>query len=343
MVAGSDGRCNIRTTDKEKTPATDITSTCYTTVMNNMNRIKHRIIMDVDTGHDDAAAIVLAAGSPEIKIEGIVAVGGNQIREKTLANTLNVCQHIGLDVPVFAGQENPLVRKRVNAGYIHGESGLDGPHFAPRTKLAEKERGVDFIIRTVMENPGEITIVALGPLTDIALALILEPRLKDAVRHIVTMGGSMGMGNATPSAEFNIYADPEAAYVVCSSGVPLTMFTLDVTLQVTLDDDMLSHYRKMKTKTSTMFCDSMNAYTEACQRHGFDYPAMHDPCCIAYLVEPEIFTMEKRKIDIELKGELTYGRTVMGFVDPTAGSQVGVTADAPAFWRLLDRAFTRLP
>ena len=303
-----------------------------------------KIIMDVDTGHDDMVAIVMAAGLQEIELMGIVAVSGNQVLEKTLSNTLKVCELIGADVPVFAGMDRPLLRPQLIGGDIHGETGLDGPVFPPLCKNAEPIHGVRFIIDTVLAHPHEITLVPVGPLTDIAMAIRLEPRLSSLVKKIVLMGGSMGKGNRTPYAEFNIFADPEAAHIVFSSGAPIVMMGLDVTLQVLLDDPLLQRFRSRRTKSATMFGDSMTFYTKACKAHGSEHPAMHDPCCIAYVAEPSLFTLERRDITVELQDKLTYGKTYASKSEDAIGNTwVGVKADAPRFWELLDRAFDSLP
>jgi ribosylpyrimidine nucleosidase len=299
-----------------------------------------KIILDVDTGHDDMIAILMASGLKEIELMGIVAVTGNQVLEKTLNNTLNVCDYIGEKAPVFAGSGRPLVRDLVVAGDIHGESGLDGPTFGPRKKEAQEIGGVHFIIETVLANPHEITLVPTGPLTDIALAIALEPKIVPLIKEIVLMGGSLGRGNKTPYAEFNIYADAEAAQIVFKSGVPIVMMGLDVTLQVQLDRARLETYRVLQTKTSEMFSASMDHYMRACQLHGFDYPAMHDPCCIAYLVQPDLFEFAKHNIDVEIYDKQKYGQTIASKGD---GVLVGKKVDEKRFWKLLDRAFTNLP
>ncbi|MDY4609369.1 MAG: nucleoside hydrolase [Sphaerochaetaceae bacterium] len=293
-------------------------------------------------GHDDAVALVLAAGSPQIQIEGVVAVAGNQVRRKTLENTLNVCDYLGIDAPVFPGMDRPIVREQVTAGDIHGETGLDGPVFPPRKKQAERGYGVQFIIDTVLANPHEITLVPTGPLTDIAMAIRLEPKVAELVKQIVFMGGSTGEGNVTYSAEFNIYADPEAAQIVCTCGAPLVMMGLDVTLQVMLTDERLDGYRKFQGKAAKMFCASMDNYMASCRRHGHDYPAMHDPCCVAYLIDPGMFVCERRELLIELRGTHTYGRTVAGPYLQDGGVLIAKKTEPEKFWKLMDMAFGRL-
>lgn len=301
-----------------------------------------RIILDVDTGHDDAVALVLAAGSPQIKIEGVVAVAGNQIRSKTLENTLNVCDYLGVEAPVYAGMDRPIVREQVTAGDIHGKTGLDGPVFPPRKKQAAAGNGVQFIIDTVMANPHEITLVPTGPLTDIAMAIRLEPKIVDLVKQIVFMGGSTGEGNVTYSAEFNIFADPEAAHIVLSSGAPLVMMGLDVTLQVMLTDAQLDRYKQFPGNAAKMYCASMDNYMASCRKHGHDYPAMHDPCCVAYLIDPSMFECERRELQVELRGELTYGRTVVGPYLNEGGVLIAKKTDPKRFWDLMDIAFNNL-
>ncbi len=302
-----------------------------------------KIILDVDTGHDDMVAIVMASGLEEIDLLGIVAVAGNQVLEKTLRNTLNVCQLIGEKAPVFGGMDRPIVRERVVAGDIHGKTGLDGPTFDPLTKEAEKIHGVNFIVETVMNNPHEVTLVPTGPLSNIAMAIRLEPRLPEMVKQIVLMGGSLGAGNRTPHAEFNIFADGEAASIVFDSGAPIVMMGLDVTLQVLLDEERLQRYKSLNTKASAMFSASMENYMEACRRHGAEYPAMHDPCCIAYLVDPTIFELEEHTIDVVLKDEERYGKTIALPIDESKRVLVGKGADTSRFWPLLERAFNNLP
>ncbi len=298
-----------------------------------------RIILDVDTGLDDAVAIILAAGSKDIHIEGLVATAGNVGLERTLENTLNVCEVVGIDAPVFAGSAKPLKRERVHAGDFHGQSGLDGPLFQPRVNQQVRPgSGIQFIIDTIMANPGEITLVPVGPLTDIAIAMQQEPRIISLVKEIVLMGGSFVGGNVTLEAEFNTYADPEAAQLVFSSGAPLVMFPLDCTTQVTLSPEALARYKTFTGESAKLFCSCMDTYMANYQRKGVGYPAMHDPLCIAYLIDPKPFTYERHEVSVELEDQGTYGKTIRGKTCKEGGLLVAKKADTTHFWSLIDEA-----
>lgn len=302
-----------------------------------------KIILDVDTGHDDMVAILMASGLEEIELVGLVAVAGNQILEKTLRNTLHVCDLIGERAPVFAGMDRPLLREKIIGGDIHGTTGLDGPVFPPLSKQVETGHGVQFIIDSILADPHGITLVPTGPLTDIAMAIRLEPRLPALVKKIVLMGGSMGKGNRTAHAEFNMFADPEAASIVFQSGAPLVMMGLDVTLKVRLDALHSKHFSELETKSAAMFNASMAHYKSAYKLHGSEFPAMHDPCCVAFVADPDIFTLEKHDIRVELYDRETYGKTLAGPKTEHGRVSVGVDADTDRFWNLLDRAFKNLP
>lgn len=205
---------------------------------------KRKIILDCDPGHDDAIAIMLAARHPAIDLLGITIVAGNQTLNKTLVNGLNVCQKLDINVPIHAGMPKPIMREQIVADNIHGESGLDGPKFAPLVRKAESKHAIQYIIDTLMNSDGDITLVPVGPLTNIAVAMRMQPAILPKIREIVLMGGAYGTGNFTPSAEFNIYADPEAARVVFTSGVPLVMMGLDLTNQTTCTADVISRMKK---------------------------------------------------------------------------------------------------
>lgn len=189
---------------------------------------KRKIILDCDPGHDDAIAMMMAAKHPAIDLLGITIVAGNQTLDKTLINGLNVCQKLEINVPVYAGMPQPIMRQQIVADNIHGETGLDGPVFEPLTRQAESTHAVKYIIDTLMASDGDITLVPVGPLSNIAVAMRMQPAILPKIREIVLMGGAYGTGNFTPSAEFNIFADPEAARVVFTSGVPLVMMGLDL-------------------------------------------------------------------------------------------------------------------
>ena len=303
-----------------------------------------RIILDVDTGLDDAVAIILAAGSKAIHIEALVATAGNVGLDKTLENTLNVCEVVGIEAPIYAGSSQPLKRERVHAGDFHGESGLDGPVFPARKRQHVQEgSGIQCIIDTIMANPHEITLVPVGPLTDIAIAMQEEPRIISLVKEIVLMGGSFVGGNVTKEAEFNTYADPEAAQIVFASGAPLVMFPLDCTTKVTLSPEALARYKTFSGKSSKLFCDCMDTYMANYKKKGVGYPAMHDPLCIAYLIDPEKFTYERHEVSVELTDKTTYGKTIRGKDRKEGGVLVAKKADTDHFWALIDQALTDLP
>ena len=304
-----------------------------------------RIILDVDTGHDDAIAIALAAGlRDEIEIDALIACAGNQVREKTLENTLNMAEALGLECPVFAGANGPILRDQVTAGNVHGKNGFEGPLFPPRKRQQSKGNGIIWAVEHVISNPGEITYVSVGPWTDLALCIKADERFAPSLKEIVLMGGAVDHpGNRTPSAEFNVFADPEAAAIVMKCGAPITLFPLDVTLQVCLNESVLDNVKASPdTVYKDIFLRSMEFYTKAVCKVPGEMPAMHDPCCIAYLADPSIFTFSYRPITVETKGESTYGKTTGGLEDRNQNTKFGITADSGKFWALFFRAFENL-
>lgn len=303
------------------------------------------VILDVDTGHDDAVAIMMAGRSLSIKLEAITVTAGNQTLDKTVRNTLNVCSALSINVPVYSGMSRPLLKDLQTAPLIHGESGLDGPVFTECAIKSEKEHAAVFLARKIMNTPsGEITIVATGPLTNIAMAIRLEPSIVGRVRELVIMGGSIGQGNITPAAEFNTYADPEAASIVFSSGIPITMIPLDVTRTVSLTPDRLAHLSQVPGKAAELFTASMNFYSTACSKYIGESAAMHDPCCIAWIEDPALFTTVKKYVAIETLGVHTRGKTVVdmsGVSKKEPNAQVALTIDAERFWAVLEEALLR--
>ncbi len=303
-----------------------------------------RIIFDCDPGHDDAVALAMAKGlSKFFKLEAIIATYGNQIREKTLMNTLNLAQALALDVPVYAGSEEPLIRERVVAANIHGENGLAGPVF-PECRLKCAGNGITYALETVINNPGEITFVSVGPFTDLAVCLKADPRFAPSLKRIIVMGGSTCGGNITSTAEFNVYADPEAAQIVFSSGVEIVQFGLDTTLQVMLNEEILKRVRESKeTNYKSIFLASMDYYVKSCKEFIHDYPAMHDPCTIAYLVDPSIFKFKETDVVVDLKSSLHYGATVDLRESINKNVKKAIKADSKKFWDLFFTALENLP
>jgi inosine-uridine nucleoside N-ribohydrolase len=278
-----------------------------------------RIIIDTDPGVDDALALLLAMRSPELKIEAITAVAGNVPLELTLPNALRMVEIAGrLDVPVAAGAKAPLVRRLVTAAYAHGENGLGGAVF-PEPKIKPvAEPASEFIRQIVRQYPGEVTLLPIGPLTNIATALKLDSELAIMVKGIVMMGGSLSGGNITPAAEFNVYVDPEAARIVFQSGIPITMVGLDVTRKTSLTED---HVRRLEASQNAVSQAAAKIGRNAINHHreqGFVVgPNMHDSLAVAAFLDPSILKFRDYYIDVETAGELTAGETV-GY-SPSAG------------------------
>jgi pyrimidine-specific ribonucleoside hydrolase len=316
-----------------------------------------RILLDTDPGVDDAMAIFLALRSPELKVEAITAVCGNVPLSLTLPNALRLVEIAErTDIPVAAGAASPLVRRLVNATYAHGNNGLGGVQF-PEPKLKPvSESAVQLICRIAQANPGEITIVALGPLTNVATALMADPSLASNIRGIVVMGGSLSGGNITPAAEFNFYVDPEAARVVFDSGAPLTMVGLNVTNRVQIRDEQIRGLEAAQNPVSQAAGKIMRAtldrWTKERQLTGF---AMHDPVTVAHLIDSSILTLKEYYVEIETSGEFTAGESVaysraprgspprntgLRAAEPPEAEfkpncNVAVEADADKFFRLL--------
>ncbi len=301
---------------------------------------KKKIIIDCDPGHDDAAAIIMAARSPELELVGITCVAGNVEVEKTSVNALKLCALADLrNVPVAAGMAQPLVAERITAPHIHGKSGL-GVVDLPSTDLSlHPAHAVEFLIETIMASAGDITLVPTAPLSNIALAIRREPRLILKVPEIVLMGGAMGRGNVTPSAEFNIYADPEAARVVFESGIPIVMVGLDVTHKAILTQEHIHKIRQNGTELAATLAAMLQWYLETITKFGQpEWASLHDACAVASVCDPTLLTTEFMRVDIETCGEFTRGRTVCapGFSSGKAPNvRVGVDFDAERFFDML--------
>jgi inosine-uridine nucleoside N-ribohydrolase len=278
-----------------------------------------RVLIDTDPGVDDAFALLLAMRSPELKIEGITSVAGNVGLELTLPNALRMVEIAGrADIPVAAGAKSPLLRRLVTAAYAHGENGLGGALF-PEPKLKALADPASVLIRQIVRKyPNEVTLITLGPLTNVATALNSDSELAGMIKRVVMMGGSLSGGNITPAAEFNIYVDPEAARIVFQSGIPVTMVGLDVTRKTSLTDEHLKTLEGARNPVSQAAAKIARNAIDHNRAQGFLVgPNMHDSLAVAAFLDPSLLGWKEYYVDIETTGELTAGET-LGY-SPSAG------------------------
>ncbi|GAA2171641.1 nucleoside hydrolase [Agrococcus versicolor] len=306
-----------------------------------------RIILDCDPGHDDAIALLLAAGSPEIDLVAVTTVAGNQTLEKVTRNALAVGTIARIeDVPFAAGAERPLVREQVVAPEYHGESGLDGPELPAPTVALDARHAVDLIVETIMAAaPGEITLVPTGALTNLALAVRREPRIAERVREVVWMGGAAHGGNLSPVAEYNAAIDPEAVRIVLEAGWPVVMVGLDLTHQALADRSVLDAIAAVDGAPAAFTLELLEFFRGTYREQGFEWPPVHDVCAVAYVVDPGCMTVRSAPIAVELHGELTTGQTVVDLRHPAPAScvtSVALGLDAPRMWGHVVDALARL-
>jgi purine nucleosidase/pyrimidine-specific ribonucleoside hydrolase len=305
-------------------------------------------ILDCDPGHDDMVAIMLAAAHPRIDLLAITTVAGNGTLERTTHNARAVCGLAGIrDVPIAAGAAGPLVGTLRTAPHVHGESGLEGAELggAEDVPLAG-EHAVDLMARLLRESAESVTLVPTGPLTNIALLLRTHPELAERVREIVLMGGSTDGGNIQPLAEFNIHVDPEAADVVFSSGLPVTMCGLNVTHQALATEAVLGRLRTLGTPLADTVVQLLGFFRDRYRDiWGLPAPPVHDPVAVARVIDPELVRCEEAHVAVELHGTHTRGATVcdrFGVTGRIPNARVAVELDAPAFWDLVVSAVDRL-
>ena len=302
--------------------------------------MRQKIILDCDPGHDDAIALLLAAHHPELELLAITTVAGNQTVEKTTQNALKVCSLADIrNVPIAKGMGRPLVRPARYASDIHGVSGMDGPNVPePDIELAP-QHAVDLLIELLLNSEGDITLIPTGPLTNIATAIRREPAIVPKIQAISLMGGAIGIGNATPSAEFNLWFDPEAASIVFQCGRPITMVPLEVTHQALATEEIVSRLRAANRPVASFAADLLVFFAESYKNvFGFSAPPVHDPCAVAAVVEPGIIQAAEMYVEIETISELNAGRTVCdvyGKLGKPANVRVGYGLDVEKFWGML--------
>jgi purine nucleosidase len=306
-----------------------------------------KIIIDCDPGIDDALALVFAHGDPGLQLRGITTVAGNVGLDATTANALRIRDFVGMpEVPVTPGCPRPLVRPPLHARHVHGDSGLGAASLPATSSGPAAGHAVDYLAAASAAEPGEITLIAIGPLTNVAIALRRHPRLVSQVGNFVLMGGSAGRGNATPAAEFNIAADPEAAAIVFGAGWPVTMIGLDVTLRAPVTAAVRDRVRGLGRLAGDLLLPSLSGYRSS-RRPGpepADGPAVHDVCAVAQVAAPGLITCVPARVEVETAGRWTAGVTVTDFAAAPGdcNAQVAVAIDAEGFWdRVLD-AYARV-
>jgi len=308
------------------------------------------IIIDTDPGQDDAVALLLALASPELEVLGITTVAGNVPLVLTTRNACIMLELIGRqDVPVYAGAIRPMVRPLVTAEFVHGKTGLDGPILPEPTMTQSSGDAVDFIIRTLRERPARtVTLCPLGPLTNIALALVRAPDIAGKIAEIVLMGGGcFEGGNITPTSEFNIFVDPHAAEVVFKSGVPIVMMPLDVTHQVLTTRARIAAIRAIGNRSGVVVAEMLEFFERFdIEKYESGGGPLHDPCVIAYLLRPELFSGRHINVEIETRSELTMGMTVADWWSVSGRPSNALfmrNVDADGFFELLVGRLARLP
>jgi len=309
-----------------------------------------KIIIDTDPGQDDAVAILLALASPEdVTVLGVTAVAGNVPLPLTEKNARIVCELAGKpETLVFAGCDVPMKRKLVTAEHVHGKTGLDGPKMDDPTMPLQAQHGVDFIIETLRtHDAGTVTLCPLGPLTNIATAFEKAPDIVDKVREIVLMGGAyFEVGNITPAAEFNIYVDPEAAKIVFASGIPIVVMPLDVTHHALTTHARVDAFSALGTKVGDMVAAWTNFFERFDkEKYGSEGAPLHDPCVIAYLIQPDLFEGRHVNVEIETQSDLTLGMTVADWwrvTDRKPNAMFMGSLNADGFFALLTERLARL-
>ncbi|MFV0300122.1 MAG: nucleoside hydrolase [Paracoccus sp. (in: a-proteobacteria)] len=309
-----------------------------------------KIIIDTDPGQDDAVAILLALASPELEVLGLTAVAGHVPLALTQVNARKICELAGRpDLPVFAGCDAPLARKLVTAEHVHGKTGLDGIELPAPTMPLQDRHAVDFIIDTLRREPaGTVTLVPIGPLTNIAEAFRRAPDIVGKVQEIVLMGGAyFEVGNITPAAEFNIFVDPEAAALVFASGAPLVVLPLDATHEALTSAEWVAEMRALPGRCGpavASWTDFFERFDK--EKYGSKGAPLHDPCTIAWLLRPDLFEGRRINVTIELKGEFTLGMTVADYWRVTGRPENALFIrhlDRDGLFRLLCDRIARLP
>lgn len=309
-----------------------------------------RIIIDTDPGQDDAIAIMLALAAPGLDILGLVSVAGNVSVAQTTANACRVLELAGRrDIRVYAGCARPLRRTPITAAHVHGRTGMDGPDLPEPTLRAQPQHGVDFLIETIRAHPpGEITLVTLGPMTNLAVALAKAPDIAARLGRVVSMGGAYSeCGNITPSAEFNMFADPDAADIVLRSGVALTLVPLDVTHRFLISARRLAQLRAMPGQCAQAAA-AMLGFSERFDlaKYGWDGAPLHDPCTIGWLLAPELFGGREVNVSVEVGSPLMQGATAVDWwqvTDRPPNALFLRDVDDDGLWNLLLEHLARLP
>ena len=308
-----------------------------------------KIIIDTDPGQDDAAAIMLALGSPELDILGITTVAGNVPLSRTSTNARIILEFCSRpEVKVFAGADRPIARPLITAEHVHGKTGLDGPQLHEPQMPLQAQHAVDFIVETLKREPvGTVTLCTLGPLTNIALALEKAPEIAGRVRELVMMGGGFFEGgNITPAAEFNIYVDPEAAAAVFRAGIPIVMMPLDVTHKVLTLKSRVEALRAIGSRPAKALVEMLDFFERFdVEKYGSDGGPLHDPTVIAYLLKPELVSGRNCNVEVETASPLTAGMTVVDWWQVTGRNHNALVmkdVDADGFFALLTERVGRL-
>ena len=304
--------------------------------------IVKKLLLDCDPGLDDALALLLAHGDPGLELVAVTTVGGNVSLANTTRNALELREYIGFTgVPVAAGAAGPLLREAKNAAEVHGVGGLGDVILPAATLPIEQANAVDVIIETLRSSPGEIHLVAVGPMTNIALAIRQEPRIVEWAASFVIMGGSYTRGNKTVAAEFNIYADPEAAAIVFAAGWDVVMVGLDLTLQAMVTDTIKQRMLTLGTLGRELVVPLATFWNDP-QDPNWGGQAVHDVCAVAYLSRPELFTAVPARVEVETVGSWTAGITVTDFRSSIPNAVVPVTLDVDGFWDYVLEQYARV-
>lgn len=301
-----------------------------------------KILIDCDPGLDDALALLLAHGDPALELVGITTVGGNVSIENTTRNALELREYLGFTgVPISAGAPAPLKRTPVDSVHVHGERGLGSVQLPPATLTDTGEHAVDFIVETLRATPGAIHLVATGPLTNIALALQREPAIARWVASFTIMGGSFTRGNVTPAAEYNIFADPDAAAIVFAADWRVTMIGLDLTLQAQANSAVVARLTELGRLADELIVPLATFYFNPNAR-DWDGQAVHDVCAVAYVARPDLFELRPARVEIETVGEFSAGMTVVDFDPPTPNAMVATKLEVADFWAYVESVYARV-